>query len=1008
MRTPPFSGTEGLELKLDWAAGLCWLAALLMPWGNLMASDGSMMESGSFFHHPGIRIEMIASEPDVVDPVALTFDAEGMMYVVEMRDYPYGKGPTGSPGGTIRSLRFDAAGDLQESHLFAEQLSYPTSITAYQKGVLVAAKDLIYLADTDGDHRADIRQTIITGFHQSVTDSNFSGLRWGLDNRLHGVNGGNDGKLRIPWTNTASLSLEDADFAWDPKGETLKRTFHTGGGFGLIFDRWGRSFTPHNINHMLQRILPVSAMERFMGYPMGDGTVSISDHGEMARIFPVSEAMTRVNHPEQAGHFSSSGGMGLIPKAFETDVIGGGVLVCDVVGNLVHRDVMSGQGPGLVASRATEEQHAEFIASRDTHFRPVGLEQGPDGALYLIDMQREVIEHPDYIPDQIMDRYQIRGGEDRGRIYRIHPTSRPHLETIHPGSSDLAGQVALLGHEHGWVRATAQRLIVEKAAPEAPELLTQALHAETALHRLHAMWSMEGLGRLERSQLKSMMQDPHPELRAQALRVMAHHPEWWNASWQQILRSGQDDHPSVRFQSALLIGAHPHPDNIQILTDLWMKDWQNPWMRKAVLTALREYPASLLSEVLREGPPSGDLLEPWNEALQELAYMIGARLGSTTLNDFETLLNHLGQEALNLSPSTFIAVIDGTGKGAAQASIREEQREALRPGFLALLTQKHLGVRRSIWQTCRVLGYTSLPGFEEVFQSSLKIAGDIDAPTETRLSALDMLSLGSFEQAGKALIDRLNGLETFPIQARALEALRGYKEPSVAREIIQRWREIGPGLRPNAIGLLLGRRAFHLPLIEAIETDQLSLGELNLDLEQRRLLMRYSSAEVKARASRLLGDEEYSNRKTHLDQRVASMPSHGRAQAGLEVFKQHCASCHRSGAMGYEVGPDLSDMSHRSVEDLAYNILDPNMAINPSYIAYEAETLDGELITGIPSAQSSSSVTLLMAQGVQRELPRKQLAEFRSGGLSLMPEGFEEQLSAAELRNLIAFLQTPR
>ena len=187
--------------------------------------------------------------------------------------------------------------------------------------------------------------------------------------------------------------------------------------------------------------------------------------------------------------------------------------------------------------------------------------------------------------------------------------------------------------------------------------------------------------------------------------------------------------------------------------------------------------------------------------------------------------------------------------------------------------------------------------------------------------------------------------------------------------------------------MLLGRRAFHLPLIEAIETDQLSLGELNLDLEQRRLLMRYSSAEVKARASRLLGDEEYSNRRTHLDQRVASMPSHGRAQAGLEVFKQHCASCHRSGAMGYEVGPDLSDMSHRSVEDLAYNILDPNMAINPSYIAYEAETLDGELITGIPSAQSSSSVTLLMAQGVQRELPRKQLAEFRSGGLSLMPEG---------------------
>jgi putative membrane-bound dehydrogenase-like protein len=390
---------------------------------SLQANDSmAFTETGTFKHHPSIRIELIAAEPDVVDPVALCFDASGDMYVVEMRDYPYGKGPTGSPGGTIRKLRFNPSGKLSASHLFAEGLSFPTSIAPYRNGVIVAAGDLIFLQDTDGDHVADVRQTLLTGFNQSVTDSNFSGLRWGLDGKLHGVNGGNNGIIHAPESTSKPLALAGADFAWNPLNHQVSRTYHTGGGFGLTIDRFGRSFTPHNINHILQRILPVKAMERFRGFPSIKATTSISDHGGMARIYPISQAQTRVNHPEQAGYFSSSGGMGLIPGTFTHGSLAGGILVCDVVGNLVHRDVMHPKGPALEASRAPEEQSQEFLASRDIAFRPVGLEAGPDGSLYLLDMQRSVIEHPDYIPEQIMGRYQIREGQDRGRIYRVSPS----------------------------------------------------------------------------------------------------------------------------------------------------------------------------------------------------------------------------------------------------------------------------------------------------------------------------------------------------------------------------------------------------------------------------------------------------------------------------------------------------------------------------------------------------------------------------------------------------------
>src|SRR5262249_23587060 len=159
------------------------------------------------------------------------------------------------------------------------------------------------------------------------------------------------------------------------------------GGFGLVFDDWGHSFVTYNINHIQQRIIPVRYLHRFAGLPPVEATASISDHDEMSRIYPLSTPETRVNHPEQSGYFSSAGGVGYIGAPELGRDLYGSVLVCDVVGNLVHRDVLAPRGSVFRATRADGEKTSEFLASRDSAFRPVGVELGPDGALYLIDMQ---------------------------------------------------------------------------------------------------------------------------------------------------------------------------------------------------------------------------------------------------------------------------------------------------------------------------------------------------------------------------------------------------------------------------------------------------------------------------------------------------------------------------------------------------------------------------------------------------------------------------------------------
>ena len=966
----------------------------------------------SYELHPDLELSLFACEPDVVDPVSLAFDELGRAYVVEMRDYPYGFGPDRKPGGTVRLLE-DTNGDgrADRSSLFAEGLSYPTSVIAWNGGILVMAPpQVIFLKDTDADGKADQREVVVSGIRLGITDSNANGLRWALDNWIHAVNGGNGGPARLPKSGKDAVELGDRDFRFQPASGLLDRTAHTGGGFGLVFDDWGRSYTPHNVNHMQQRVADADVFQRFPGLPPFETTHSISDHGDMARIYAISTAVTRPNHPEQAGYFSSSGSMGYLGHRGWPGDLPGSVFVCDVVGNLVHRDVLSADGPIQKASRPAAEQTREFFASRDPNFRPTGVELGPDGALYLLDMQRDVIEHPDYIPKNRLEKLDLRAGQDRGRIYRIAPKGWSKTREL-PGKATPQELVRLLAATNQWTRLTAQRLIVTRQDKSVLADLERLAAGPDALGRLHALWTLVGLDALAKELLLQALNDPVPELRANAIQIAQEHFPSSGSLQKAVLDRITDDHAFVRFSALLAVGAFSNPPSSGPLPSIMATYWKDrnfPWMRRAALAAivLDIDLQGAIHQLIAQPGFSGASDPGAISAMRDLADYVGARAGGSKHVPWAAVLQDV-LPSPSVSAPVRIAFLEGLTAGLERAG----HQPSLAGEGIALvrgcMNPTHAAELAAAWRLARIFRIPDTESQREALVAAATTARDPSAGLPQRVAAIGLLDLADLHVSAPVLLGLLDGREPLALQQAALDRIRKHREPSVGEGLIRAWSGISPSLRAPAVNLLVYRSAFHPPLLAALEAGTIQLGELTLDLEHRRQLLRKSAPDIRERAAKFMTDDEYSNRKAAVDELLAKLPAAGVAAQGRPIFERVCAQCHRVGTLGFQVGPDLTGVSHRSVEDLLSNILDPNMAINPSYVAWSAELQDGESETGILVAENAEAITLIQAGERRVSIPRSRLARLKSEGKSLMPDGLEAGLSPADLRDLIAFLQEP-
>jgi len=576
---------------------------------------------------PGFTVELMAAEPVVMDPIDVAWGPDGTAWVVEMADYPLGMDeaghvgrpdPIGKPGGRIRTLEdTDGDGRYDRSRVFLEPVAFPSGVMPWRGGVLVtAAPEVFYAEDTDGDGRADLRRTLFTGFREGNQQHRVNHPRWGLDNWVHVANGDSDGRIKSLRTGQV-VDISGRDLRLRPdSGRLDPQSGRTQ--FGRARDDWGNWFGCNNntpgwhyavVDHYMRRNPHVAAPPC---------RVNLSGARD---AFPIGRVMTHCYIPQPTppeghpGRWTSIGGL----EVYRDDLFGppfaGNLFVSDSVYNVVHRQILSAQGVTFHGERAPDRQRAEFLASADPWFRPTTLRTGPDGALWVVDMCRYVIEHTEWIDDNLEQTLELRRGSDRGRIYRVYPVDRrprpiPRLDRL-----DTAGLVAALDTANGWQRDMAQKLLVWRADRAAVEPLEKmALTSRRAVARLHAMCTLDGLGALRPRIVLTALADEHPGVRRHAVRLSEPLLASHQAVGEALLGLVDDPDPQVRLQLAYSLGEWDDPRAARALARLAMRDAGEPYLVAAVMSSAVGHVEAMLAEM----PPDPGKDSPQAELLAGL------------------------------------------------------------------------------------------------------------------------------------------------------------------------------------------------------------------------------------------------------------------------------------------------------------------------------------------------------------------------------------------------------
>jgi len=566
---------------------------------------------------PGFRLELVASEPNVVDPIAMSFDEHGRLFVIEMRGYS----EDGDKNlGRVRLLEDrDSDGRYEKASVFMEGLSWPTAIVCFDGGVFIAAApDIWWAKDTSGDGKADIRKRVFTGFGRGNVQGLVNTLHWGLDNRIHGATSSSGGSVkRVYDASIAAVSLRGRDFAFDPRALKLEAT-SGGAQHGLSFDDWGRKFVCSNSDH-LQVVMfedRYAARNPYQAAPRS--RLSIAADGGQAPVFRISpiepwrivrtrlRVAGKVRGPiegggKPAGYFTGSTGVTIYRGDALPDEYRGMAFIGDVGSNIVHRKRIEARGVAFIGKRVDDKR--EFLASKDIWFRPVQFANGPDGGLYIADMYREVIEHPKSLPPMIKKHLDLTSGRDRGRIYRVVPQGFKRPKPFRASDMTTAMWVKLLEHPNGWVRDTAARMIYQRQDKAAVEPLKKlAIGSSIPQARIHALYALDGLGAVDNQVVLAGLSAKHPRVREHAIRLI----EKLDSPADRVLGAlpelAHDKDPRVRYQVAFTLGQVENSMRQRVLAHLLKRYADDPWMRFAVVSSLERGAGEVVS-LLTADPP---------------------------------------------------------------------------------------------------------------------------------------------------------------------------------------------------------------------------------------------------------------------------------------------------------------------------------------------------------------------------------------------------------------------
>jgi putative membrane-bound dehydrogenase-like protein len=996
-RCDDFAPLEGTFEKIE-VAGLEKPAAPApAPKIELASQPLSPEESAKKWHvRDGYRIELVAAEPVVLDPVAFDWDEQGRLWVIEMADYPLGMDGNGKAGGRVVRLEdTDHDGRYDKRHVIVSDLSYPTGILTWREGVIVTAAPDIFFISPDGT-----KKVLYTGFSTGNQQLRVNGLRWGMDGWVYCAAGAHHGgynkgtQIECKLTGE-KIDLGSRDFRFKPDtGEFDPQTGPSQ--FGRARDDWGHWFGVQNSFPLWHYVLQDHYLRRNPHVIPPDPIHQLFPRNPP--VYPASSMEKRFHSFDQAGRFTSACGI----EVYRDQVLFNDgkthAFTCEPFHNVVQHHILEDDGVTFKAtvdvgalakaregnsantsnSRSLATAPTDFLASEDRWCRPVMVRTGPDGALWVADIYRYMIEHPQWLPqngkEELLPHY--REGDDKGRIWRVVRAS------ARSGANDSAKAEATFASANGWLRDKAQmRAFWNKMSTQAiAALFEQATNGKNAAAQAQAAWTLHQAGQLTPDLLKLLLLSDNHEVVVQGLQIAESMP--WEKNEEALLllvNGNRASHPRVRMQLALSAGQ-------------WSGDW----------------PADIVGSILEEEQIDGLIFSAALSSslphLTRICEQFGGYEGKVDLKLVGTLLR--------------CALATKNEKAIAALVTRMDAQKGLEE-LLAVLDEKNLSLAAFAKQV------TDAKAREAVEKMAVRLQQAADsiqmAPTMESLTLLasdrehrervkallpelwaksvDVGALVKVRQDGPANTPDTRSLATAPTEV--LRLVSKLQPQGGDQFLLEGWDQRTPALRVQILETLLSNDAWTLALLKRPEAK-------SADAATRARLMKHPKKNIASLAEKVFADSTSATRAAVVEKFKPALKLQGDAARGKTVFASVCISCHKLDGVGLELGPDLRSVAQHDAEKLLNSILDPSAIIEPGFMAYHCTLKSGEQLYGVIATETSASLTLKMAGNLTKSVLRSDVASLKSSGISLMPEGLEAAMTPQSLADLIAYLKLVR
>lgn len=960
----------------------------------------------------GFQIELMAMEPLISDPVDMEIDEQGRWFVVEMHSYPLDLSGTGKVKQLIDT---DHNGIPDSSIVFMDSLILPTGIMRWQKGFLVTdPPDVLYLEDTNNDGKADIKEIVLTGFAQSNPQHNVNNPVYGIDNWIYlshegaveskGYNdilGDKGSEVHFPRLAKNSKLSQNANgmgVRFKPS-EGLIETQAASGQFGHTFDPWGHHFLTSNADHLFHEVIGASYMKRNKNLLIGSGRVYLPKSGKGFEIYPITE---NPNHQllTDIGMITSACGItwyngGLFPNEYNNTIF-----TAEPVHNIVHVDKIVDKGATFESINLIESK--EFLASKDSWFRPVNHYIGPDGAIYILDYHRKVIEHPEWLSEEVINSGDLYVGKDKGRIYRISPKGTPapdFLDKINLNSYTISELIGLLNNSNSWWRTHAQRLLMDRKDPSITAELSKSIGTKlNEFGKVHAMWILNDKGAMTAQMLLALLDDPSPNIREQAIKLSEKRLSNSDQLVRKLLAMKNDENTKVRYQLLLTLGELDSDVSGNVRTEMIFNDITNEWMQYAALSAKQIDLAQLFStstkEFARKESPHNALF------LSRISEVMSRAADSNSLNDF--LFSTLSSS----NEEWYVPIIlDGISN-----SLSRNKDISLNKKNIALLETKFRietkpQIRTKSIELLDRIGYYKNQN-NNLVQTAKQVSNNSNSDALFRADALRIIARTNADQHLELFNDILLNEKNTEIRSAAIDAFDYTTGTAALHQLMSLWPNLLPDERNKCIGIIVKKDEGKILLLTAIQSNEINTTSIPWPRKVQ-LLNSYNS-EVRELARSVLSGNELSTDSIWNEYKT-SLSLIGSALSGENIFKRSCGICHqKSGTNGIAFGPDLASLQNRSKSALLLDILQPNRSIADGYEFWQLELNSGNNVSGIIISEGPSSLTIKMVGGQEQTIDRNDIKSLHASENSVMPTNLQTQISQQQMADLLAYLKNDK